>query len=87
MISRRRPPRPPIFGWRPRAGAEAARAASGRTAGRARPVIERHAPRNLPITHRVVILDRGRLVAEGASTEMLAQPALLECHLGLALHP
>lgn len=49
-------------------------------------LIEQHATQILPITDHAVILDRGRIVAEGASQQMLAEPALLERHLGLSLH-
>jgi branched-chain amino acid transport system ATP-binding protein len=57
-----------------------------REEGMAAILIEQHATQILPITHRAAILDRGRLVVEAASVDLLAQPAILERHLGLALH-
>jgi branched-chain amino acid transport system ATP-binding protein len=57
-----------------------------REEGMAAILIEQHATQILPITDQAVILDRGRIVAEGESQTMLADSALLERHLGLALH-
>jgi branched-chain amino acid transport system ATP-binding protein len=57
-----------------------------RDEGMAAILIEQHATQILPVTHRAVILERGKIVAEGASRDMLADPAPLERHLGLAIH-
>ena len=57
-----------------------------RDEGMAAIVVEQHAGQVLPVTDRVVILERGRVAAEGTSRDFLAEPALLERHLGLATH-
>lgn len=57
-----------------------------REEGMAAIIVEQHAGQVLPVTDRAVILERGRIAAEGASRDILAEPSLLERHLGLAAH-
>jgi branched-chain amino acid transport system ATP-binding protein len=57
-----------------------------REEGMAAILIEQHARQILPVTDRAVILERGRVAAEGASRDLLADPVLLDRHLGLAQH-
>jgi branched-chain amino acid transport system ATP-binding protein len=57
-----------------------------REEGMAAILIEQHARQILPVTARAVILERGRVTAEGASRDLLADPVLLDRHLGLAQH-
>ncbi len=57
-----------------------------REEGMAAILIEQHARQILPVTDRAVILERGRVTAEGASRDLLADPVLLDRHLGLAQH-
>ena len=49
-------------------------------------IVEQHAHQILPIADRAVILDRGRVAAEGPASEMLAAPDILDRHLGLNAH-
>jgi len=54
-----------------------------RNEGLAGIIVEQHAQKVLPITDRAVILERGRIVSEGASAALLADPAPLERFLGV----
>jgi branched-chain amino acid transport system ATP-binding protein len=47
-------------------------------------IVEQHAHKILPITDRAVVLERGRIVFEAASSVLLADPAPLERYLGVA---
>jgi len=49
-------------------------------------LVEQHARQILPLTQRALVLERGRVVHDGASAELVAQPALLERWLGVAAH-
>ena len=49
-------------------------------------LVEQHAHQILPITRRALVLERGRVVHQGDSAELSAQPALLERWLGVAAH-
>jgi branched-chain amino acid transport system ATP-binding protein len=49
-------------------------------------LVEQHAHQILPITRQAVILERGRIVHQGASEELTADPALLDRWLGVAAH-
>ncbi len=49
-------------------------------------LVEQHAHQILPLTQRALVLERGRVVHDGASAELVAQPALLERWLGVAAH-
>lgn len=49
-------------------------------------VVEQHAHQILPITRQAIVLERGRIVHQGASEELSAEPALLERWLGLTAH-
>jgi branched-chain amino acid transport system ATP-binding protein len=49
-------------------------------------LVEQHAHQILPITRQAVILERGRIVHQGASEELTAYPALLDRWLGVAAH-
>ena len=51
--------------------------------GMATIIVEQHARKILGVTDRAVILDRGRVVHEGASAALLSDPAALETHLGV----
>jgi len=46
-------------------------------------VVEQKARKILGFTDRAIILDRGRMVYQGDSAELLANPARLETHLGV----
>ncbi len=52
--------------------------------GMAMLIVEQHARRILDLTDRALILERGRIVHEGASRDLLADPATLERWLGVA---
>lgn len=54
-----------------------------REEGMATIIVEQHARKILGVTDRAVILDRGRVVHEGASAALLSDPAALETHLGV----
>jgi branched-chain amino acid transport system ATP-binding protein len=54
-----------------------------RNEGLAGIIVEQHAQKVLPITDRAVILERGRIVSEGVSTALRADPAPLERFLGV----
>ena len=49
-------------------------------------LVEQHAHQILPITQQAIILERGRIVHQGASEELAADPALLDRWLGVAAH-
>ena len=49
-------------------------------------LVEQHAHQILPITRQAIILERGRIVHQGASEELAADPALLDRCLGVAAH-
>ena len=46
-------------------------------------IVEQHAQKILPITHRALILERGRIVHQSDSASLLADPAPLERFLGV----
>jgi branched-chain amino acid transport system ATP-binding protein len=46
-------------------------------------IVEQHAQKILPMTDRALILERGRIVHQGASADLLADPAPLERFLGV----
>jgi len=46
-------------------------------------IVEQHARKILPITDRALILERGRIVHQGTSAELLGDPAPLERFLGV----
>jgi branched-chain amino acid transport system ATP-binding protein len=46
-------------------------------------VVEQHAQKILPITDRALILERGCVAYQGSSAGLLANPVLLERHLGV----
>jgi branched-chain amino acid transport system ATP-binding protein len=54
-----------------------------REEGTAAIVVEQRARMVLAITDDAIILDRGRIVRRAASTELLADPAALDAHLGV----
>ncbi|SJZ41169.1 branched-chain amino acid transport system ATP-binding protein [Enhydrobacter aerosaccus] len=54
-----------------------------RAEGMAALIVEQHAHKILPITRRALILERGRIVHQGASAELLADASLLERFLGV----
>jgi branched-chain amino acid transport system ATP-binding protein len=60
-----------------------------REEGMAAIVVEQKAHKILAFTDRAVVLDRGRIVLEGDSRALAADPATLEAHLGVAdaAHP
>jgi branched-chain amino acid transport system ATP-binding protein len=47
-------------------------------------LVEQHARQILPLTDRAIILERGRIVLDGASSDLAAEPAKFEKWLGLA---
>ena len=49
-------------------------------------LVEQHAYQILPITRQALILERGRVVHQGSSEELAADPALLDRWLGVAAH-
>jgi branched-chain amino acid transport system ATP-binding protein len=49
-------------------------------------LVEQHAQQILPITGHAIILERGRMVHQGASEALIADPALLDRWLGVASH-
>jgi branched-chain amino acid transport system ATP-binding protein len=49
-------------------------------------LVEQHAHQILPLTQQALILERGRIVHQGASEMLAASPALLERWLGIASH-
>lgn len=55
-----------------------------RSTGLAVLLVEQHARQILPLTDRTVVLERGRIVHQGASSELAADPAGLEKWLHLA---
>ena len=55
-----------------------------RTGGMAVLLVEQHARQVLPITDKAVVLERGRIVHQGLSAALSADPVLLEKWLGVA---
>ncbi|MBS0520158.1 MAG: ABC transporter ATP-binding protein [Proteobacteria bacterium] len=55
-----------------------------RSEGLAALIVEQHAHKILPITRSTLILERGRIVHQGPSDELLAEPARLEKFLGVS---
>jgi len=55
-----------------------------RAEGLAAIIVEQHAHQVLPITDVAVILERGRVVHQGASAALSCSPEVLDRHLGLA---
>ncbi|QQA42371.1 ABC transporter ATP-binding protein [Pelagovum pacificum] len=53
--------------------------------GRTIVLVEQHADLALRFAERVVILDTGRIVHDGAAAEVLADPAILDRHVGVGL--
>ena len=49
-------------------------------------LVEQHAHQILPLTRRAIVLERGRIVYQGMSEALSADPALLERWLGVAAH-
>ena len=47
-------------------------------------LVEQHAHQILPITRQAMVLERGRVAFQGASDELIADPALLDRFLGVA---
>ncbi len=47
-------------------------------------LVEQHAHQILPITRQAMVLERGRVAFQGASGELIADPALLDRFLGVA---
>ena len=54
-----------------------------REEGMAGIIVEQHAHKILPITDRAIVLDRGRLVYEAASAELMADSSPLDRYLGV----
>jgi branched-chain amino acid transport system ATP-binding protein len=54
-----------------------------RLEGMAGIVVEQHAHKILPITDRAMVLDRGKVVFEGASAALVADSSQLERYLGV----
>ena len=50
-------------------------------------VVEQHAQKILGVTDRAIVLERGAIVLEVASSALRADPALLERHLGVRAAP
>ncbi len=48
-------------------------------------LVEQHADIALALTENAMVLERGRIVHRGRSSELLAEPALLERYIGLRL--
>jgi branched-chain amino acid transport system ATP-binding protein len=49
-------------------------------------IVEQHARQILPLTRSAVVLERGRIVHQGASDALAAEPGLLDRWLGVAAH-
>ena len=49
-------------------------------------LVEQHAHQILPITQKAVVLERGRVVHQGASDALMADPGVLDRWLGVAAH-
>ena len=47
-------------------------------------LVEQHAQQILPFTQQAIVLERGRIVHQGSSAELMAHPHLLDRWLGLA---
>jgi len=45
-------------------------------------LVEQHARQILPLTDRAIVLERGRIVHQGLSAELVAEPKKLDCWLG-----
>ena len=54
-----------------------------RSGGMTMLLVEQHARQILPITDKAIILERGRIVHEGAAADLAADPTLLEKWLGV----
>ncbi len=54
-----------------------------RSGGMAVLLVEQHARQVLPMTDKAIVLERGRIVHQGASAALAADPALLEKWLGV----
>jgi len=57
-----------------------------REEGMAAIIVEQHAGQILPVADRAVILDRGRVAVAAPARDLLAQPEVLDRHLGLHAH-
>jgi branched-chain amino acid transport system ATP-binding protein len=57
-----------------------------RDSGMAVILVEQHARQILPLTHQALVLERGRVVFQGASATLLADPSLLDVWLGAGTH-
>jgi branched-chain amino acid transport system ATP-binding protein len=60
--------------------------AIARSSGICSIIVEQHAQKILGLADRVVILERGAIVHEAASSVLRADPAALERHLGVSKH-
>jgi branched-chain amino acid transport system ATP-binding protein len=49
-------------------------------------LVEQHAHQILPITRDAIVLERGRIVHQGPSEALAADPAVLDRWLGVASH-
>ena len=49
-------------------------------------LVEQHARQILPLTQQAIVLERGRVVYQGASEVLAADPDLLDRWLGVAAH-
>ena len=49
-------------------------------------LVEQHARQILPITQSAIVLERGRIVYQGASAELAADPSVLDRWLGVGVH-
>jgi branched-chain amino acid transport system ATP-binding protein len=50
-------------------------------------LVEQHAHQILPMTQNAIVLERGRIVHQGASEELMEHPKLLDRWLGVSNHP
>ena len=48
-------------------------------------IVEQHPQAILAISHQAVVLDQGRVIHSGSASDLLAQPALLDSLLGIAV--
>ena len=48
-------------------------------------IVEQHPQAILAISHQAVVLDQGRVIHRGSASDLLAQPALLDSLLGIAV--
>ena len=49
-------------------------------------LVEQHARQILPITQSAIVLERGRIVYQGASAELASDPSVLDRWLGVGVH-